>query len=73
MKYFLKTLFVVVIIALIIGYYLKSNGNQNGEIIIGISVLVTAFILMPTFIYYRYKDKKMSNFKLSSKKNAKTL
>ena len=40
-------------------------GDTNGEIIIGISVLCVAFILMPLFIYHRYKGKDLSNFILN--------
>ena len=44
------------------GFYLKNAGDVNGEIVIGLGVLVVAFVLMPLFIYHRYKDKKMSDF-----------
>lgn len=71
MKYFLQILIAAIIIAITTGFYLKNSGNNNGEIVIGISVLTMAFVFMPTFIYYRYKDKKLNNFKLNSKENNK--
>ncbi len=62
MKFLLSTILFLVIGMLVYGFYIKSNGDTNGEIIIGISVLTLAFVLMPLFIYHRYKNKKMSDF-----------
>lgn len=62
MKFVLSTILVLVIGMLIYGFYIKSNGDTSGEIIIGIGVLIVAFVLMPLFIYHRYKNKKMSDF-----------
>jgi uncharacterized membrane protein (DUF485 family) len=44
------------------GYYLKNSGDANGDIVIGIGVLIVAFILMPLFIYHRYKNKNIRDF-----------
>ena len=44
------------------GFYLKNAGDVNGEIVIGLGVLVVAFVLMPLFIYHRYKNKNLSDF-----------
>lgn len=44
------------------GFYLKNSGDANGEIVIGIGMLIVAFILMPLFIYHRYKNKNISDF-----------
>ena len=49
---------------LIYGFYVKSTGDFNGEIIVGIAVLLIAFVLMPLFIFHRYKDKDLSEFRL---------
>jgi len=44
------------------GFYLKNSGDVGGEIVIGIGVLIVAFILMPLFIYHRYKNKNLKDF-----------
>ncbi|VAW19372.1 hypothetical protein MNBD_BACTEROID04-372, partial [hydrothermal vent metagenome] len=44
------------------GFYLKSLGDTNSELVIGLSVSAIAFIYMPLFIYHRYKNKKISDF-----------
>ncbi len=64
MKFVLSTLLVLVFGLLGYGFYLKNSGNFNGEIVIGVGVLIIAFILMPLFIFHRYKDKDLSNFKI---------
>tara|TARA_R110001583_G_scaffold17676_2_gene71139 strand:- start:3386 stop:3625 length:240 start_codon:yes stop_codon:yes gene_type:complete len=62
MKFVINIILFLVIGMLIYGYYIKSNGDTHGEIIIGISVLIIAFVLMPLFIYYRYKNKNIKDF-----------
>jgi len=46
------------------GYYVNSGNNGQGEKFIGIGVLIFAFILMPLFIYHRYKDKNLSQYRM---------
>ena len=38
--------------------------SGKGEIYIGIGVLIFAFILMPMFIYHRYKGKDLSKYSI---------
>ena len=64
MRFLISAILILVICSLTYGFYIKSNGDTSGEVIIGISVLVVAFILMPLFIYHRYKDKNVSEFRL---------
>ena len=66
MKFVLSTILVLVIVVLGYGFYLKNTGDMKGEIVIGIGVLIIAFILMPLFIFHRYKNKDLSNFKLKN-------
>ena len=66
MKFVLSTLLVLVLVVLGYGFYLKNTGDLNGEIVIGIGVLIIAFILMPLFIFHRYKNKDLSNFNLKN-------
>jgi len=66
MKYVISTILVIVLGVLIYGFYVKSNGDVNGEIIIGIGVLMVAFVLMPLFIYHRYKNKDLSSFRMKN-------
>lgn len=66
MKYIISAILLIVVGMLTYGFYIKSSGDANGEIIIGISVLVVAFVLMPLFIYHRYKGKDLSNFKFDN-------
>ena len=62
MKVVLSILLVLVISMLAYGFYLKNSGDFNGEILIGINVLIIAFILMPLFIWRRYKNKNIKDF-----------
>ncbi|OGS73705.1 MAG: hypothetical protein A3F91_14970 [Flavobacteria bacterium RIFCSPLOWO2_12_FULL_35_11] len=62
MKYVIIFVLILTLGMLAIGFYLKNGGDANGEIVIGLGVLMVAFVLMPLFIYYRYKNKKLSDF-----------
>jgi membrane protein YdbS with pleckstrin-like domain len=62
MKFVISFVLIVVLGMLSYGYYVKQSGDDNGEIIIGISVLAVAFVLMPLFIYHRYKNKNLKDF-----------
>ena len=66
MKYVLICILVLIVGMLGYGYYIKEQGDFNGEIIIGIGVLIIAFVLMPLFIYHRYKNKDLKNFKITN-------
>ncbi len=71
MKNLLIFLITAIITGLGVGFYLKNTGNYYGEITIGLSVLALAFLFMPLFIYYRYKDKKPDDFRFVKPKNQK--
>ena len=62
MKFVISIVLIVVLGMLTYGYFVKQSGDVNGEIIIGISVLIVAFVLMPLFIYHRYKNKNIKDF-----------
>jgi len=62
MKYVLITILVSILGALSYGFYIKSTGDTNGEIIIGIGVLAVAFVFMPLFIFHLYKNKNIGDF-----------
>ncbi len=62
MKILLKILLFVELAILGSGIYLKSIKYPNGEFIIGIGVLILAFILMPLFVYHRYKGKDLTKY-----------
>ena len=59
---FLKILVAIVIGFVVFGYYTNYSSEGEGEKFIGIGVLIFAFILMPLFVYHRYKNKDLSNY-----------
>lgn len=68
MKYFVRVLLILLIIAFAIGFYLKHIENEYADIVIGIAVLIFAFILMPAFLIYRSKKRKLSDYALTKDK-----
>jgi formate-dependent nitrite reductase membrane component NrfD len=71
MKKILIGLIIIIAGLITFGYLLKNNG-LNGDKWIGIGVLLIAFLLIPLFLYSRFKNKevreRMLNFDLKEKK-----
>ena len=64
MKTGLRLILFLALGLIVYGYYLNSAATGAGEKFIGIGVLVFAFILMPLFIYHRYKNKDLRKYSL---------
>ena len=62
MKLLVKIVLITIILLVSVGYYFKNTDNPKGEVLIGIGILSTAFVLMPLFIYSRYREKKLKSF-----------
>ncbi len=62
MKFFIRILLFIVLTLIGTGLYLKNIQHEKGEFITGIGVLTLAFILIPSFIYHRYKGKDISKY-----------
>ncbi len=62
----MKILGILIVIAIGVGFYIRTFENQEqGDIIIGLSVLASAFILMPIFLYVRWKGKRLKDYTLT--------
>jgi uncharacterized protein YxeA len=72
MKYILIILFCAVLISVCAGFYIKSEDEATGNLIIGLSLMVGFFILMPLFIYHRWKNRDVKEYMLT-KENIKKM
>lgn len=62
----MKILGIAILIAIGVGFYFRGTDEVLlGDRIIGIAVLVSAFILMPIFLYVRWKGKRLKDYTLS--------
>jgi len=62
LKIILRFLLLIEVMLFFIGYYIKSSNPKQGNFIVGIAVLGMAFVLLPFFLYMRYKKKKLSEY-----------
>ena len=62
MKLLVKIILIAIMSLIAVGYYFKNTNNPKGEVFIGIGIMSIVFILMPLFLYSRYRDKKMTSF-----------
>lgn len=65
MKYFLTVLLISALIALGIGFYIKPEDKGTGDLIIGLTLMVGFFVLMPLFIYHRWKNRSVKDYMLT--------
>jgi len=68
MKKLVIVLFVIFLLWMAVGGYLLNVAHEKGQIVMGLGVFYMAFILMPIFIYYRYRDGKYKKYILNDKK-----
>ncbi|MEN8804851.1 MAG: hypothetical protein ACN4EF_03065 [Wenyingzhuangia sp.] len=64
MKVLLRVLLIIVVVLWSLGAYFFLIENTKGPMFIGVGVLVLTLILMPLFIFHRYKDKDLSQYSL---------
>lgn len=66
MKYILRLLLLSFFTLVGYGYFLKNSGNSDGDKWIGIGVLILSLVLMPLFIYHRYRNKNIKDYVLKN-------
>lgn len=68
MNTILKILVISILIAIGVGFYYRTYEDVLlGDQIIGLAVLASAFILMPIFLYVRWKGKRLEDYTLTKK------
>ncbi len=65
----MRTLLLILLIAVIggtaTGFYIKPENEATGNLIIGISVVVIFFVLIPLFIYFRWNKRSFKDYMLT--------
>ena len=68
MKLVINVMFGVFLIWMITGLYLVNTDHEKAQIVMGLGVLYFAFLFMPFFIYFRYRDGKYKKYILTDEK-----
>ncbi|WP_347172873.1 hypothetical protein [Polaribacter uvawellassae] len=68
MKTLLKILFIIFILWMSVGIYLLKTQHPKAEIVMGLGVFYLSFLLMPIFIFHRYKGGKYKKYQLNDEK-----
>ncbi|MDH5412493.1 MAG: hypothetical protein OEW87_00015 [Flavobacteriaceae bacterium] len=67
MKLLLKILFFIFLGSMITGLYLQYIDHPKYQIVMGLGILFLSSILMPLFIYYRYRKGKYKKYVIDPK------
>ncbi len=65
MKHLIQLLLFIVIGFIAYGFFIKNTSGQEGDKWVGIGVLVAALVLMPIFLWHRYKNKKLADYRFT--------
>jgi uncharacterized protein YneF (UPF0154 family) len=65
MKHLIKFLLFISFIGLCSGFYIKDENTVSGDYLIGLSLMLLMFIIMPLFIYNRWKNKDIKDYMLT--------
>ncbi|SEA61468.1 hypothetical protein [Psychroflexus halocasei] len=69
MRTLIIIVFIIIALSFGVGFYIKLYDDAKmGEVIIGLSVLASSFILMPLFLYHRWKGKRLEDYTLTKEK-----
>ena len=68
MKLVINVMFGIFLVWMITGLYLVNIDHEKAQIVMGLGVLYFAFLFMPFFIYYRYRDGKYKKYILNDEK-----
>lgn len=66
MSTLIKILAIAIGIGIGVGFYYRLTGDiTTGDKFIGVSVLVSSFVLLPLFLYHRWKGKRLKDYTLT--------
>lgn len=66
MRYVIILLFLISVALVCYGFYVKADDLQTGELFIGLGVACGFFVLMPVFLYHRWKGKSAKDYMLTN-------
>lgn len=72
MKYLLQLFVITSILGICYGLYIKPENPQEGDLYIGLSLVLLIIITMPIFIYRRWKNRDVKDYMLT-KENIKKM
>ena len=62
MKKVILVLFIIFLVWMAVGAYLETTEHPKGPVVVGLGVLYLSFIVMPVFIYWRYRHGKYKKY-----------
>ena len=68
MKKLVVVLFVAFLLWMAVGGYLLFVNHEKAPVVMGLGVFFMSFVLMPVFIFYRYKDGKYKKYIINDQK-----
>jgi predicted transporter len=73
MKYIILFLFIAVLASITAGFIMQGQEHPEAQKFIGAGVIGLFFVVMPLFIFHRYKNKSMKEYMLTKENIDKML
>lgn len=61
-------MFAIFLVWMAVGIYLLNTDHEKAQITMGLGIFYFSFLVMPIFIYHRYKDGKYKKYILTDEK-----
>lgn len=65
MKVLIRLIFLVAVGLVVSGFYYKTDDLELGHLLIGLGVTAGFFVVMPMFLYHRWKDRNVKDYMLT--------
>lgn len=65
MKVLIRIFFLAAVGLVVSGFYYKSEDLGLGDLLIGLGVTAGFFVVMPMFLYHRWKDRDVKDYMLT--------
>lgn len=65
MKKLIIILFILSVVSVLLGFYVKNEDPSLGELLIGLGVSCAFFVIMPLFLYHRRNRRDVKDYMLT--------
>ena len=65
MRWIILFLFFIFSSMILFGFYIKGNNMQYGDLLVGLGIAGGAFVVMPLFLFHRWRKRDVKDYMLT--------